>query len=397
MASYSDYLKYLRNADCACKYAKGDTGPQGPAGPPGVSAQGPINSVQYKVGGTSDLSGSANFTYDSSGSMTGGVLNLGGDLDIIGNIEQSGGTVDISGATTIANTLDVSSNATFRSAILMPNYIKIGDASSGEVGQSLNAIAIGNNAGNLNQGANSIAIGNNAGNSNQGDNSIAIGNNAGENDQSANTIVINATGNVLDAITNSNACYIDPIRDCSSDPVKNGTFTLKYNILGKEVTYDTTPMKSLLFLNQETTTITEASGSLILDLSENATIDNGSIAFYDTDANNIYFTDISNNSNIFLEIAFYCDASTSQQTNQSIEFELSGVNIAGGLDKLFVDTRSVGKNVSTHLTFGPSIYKFNNASLSINFKNTYVPVLRVSQQYQVSKCRLYLNAFRLNS
>jgi hypothetical protein len=384
MASYSDYLKYLRNADCACKYAKGDTGPQGPAGPPGVSAQGPENSVQYKDGTTSDLSGSANFTYDSAGST----VLLTATLDLTGNIDQAGniktqGTVDISGATTIENTLDVSSNATFRSAILMPNSIKIGDASSGEVGQSLNAIAIGNNAGNSNQGANSIAIGNNAGLTNQ----------------SANTIVINATGTALNGDTNSNACYIDPIRDCSSDPVKNGTFTLKYSTAGKEVTYDTTPLKSLLFLNQETTTIGlgTSPGSLILDLSENATIDNGSIAFYDTDASNIHFTDISNNSNIFLEIAFYCDASTTQP-NPTIELELSGVNIAGGLDKLFIDTRSVPKNVNTHLTFGPSIYKFNNsASLSIHFENTYVPVIRVTREYQVSNCRLYLNAFRLNS
>lgn len=382
MASYSDYLKYLRNADCACKYAKGDTGPQGPAGPPGVSAQGPDNSVQYKDGATSDLSGSANFTYDSVGNT----VFLTATLDLTGNIEQAGnietqGTVDISGATTIANTLDVSSNATFRSAILMPNSIKIGDGNTGVTTQGTNAIAIGNNAGNSNQGANSIAI----------------GNNAGVTDQSANTIVINATGTALNGSTNSNACYIDPIRDCSSDSVKNGTFTLKYNTAGKEVTYDTTPLKSLLFLNQETTTITEASGSLVLDLSENATIDNGSIAFYDTDASNIHFTDISNNSNIFLEVAFYCDAS-SGENNASIEFELSGVNIAGGLSKLFVDTRSVGKNVNTHLTFGPSIYKFNNsASLSIHFENTYEPVIRVTKDYEVSNCKLYLNAFRLNS
>ena len=384
MASYSDYLKYLRNADCACKYAKGDTGPQGPQGPPGVSAQGPDNSVQYKDGATSDLSGSANFTYDSAGNT----VFLTATLDLTGNIEQAGnietqGTVDISGATTIESTLDVSDNATFRSAILMPNSIKIGDS----------------NTGITTQGTNAVAIGNNAGNSNQGNNSIAIGNNAGVTDQSANTIVINATGTALNGDTNSDACYIDPIRDCSSDPVKNGTFTLKYNTVGKEVTYDTTPMKSLLFLNQETTTIGSGTdpGSLILDLSENATINNGSIAFYDTDASNIYFTDISNNINIFLEIAFYCDASTTQP-NPTIEFELSGVNIAGGLDKLFVDTRSVAKNVNTHITFGPSIYKFNNsASLSIHFENTYVPVIRVTKEYQVSNCRLYLNIFRLNS
>ena len=362
--------------------AKGDTGPQGPQGPPGVSAQGPDNSVQYKDGATSDLSGSANFTYDSAGNT----VFLTATLDLTGNIEQAGnietqGTVDISGATTIESTLDVSDNATFRSAILMPNSIKIGDS----------------NTGITTQGTNAVAIGNNAGNSNQGNNSIAIGNNAGVTDQSANTIVINATGTALNGDTNSDACYIDPIRDCSSDPVKNGTFTLKYNTVGKEVTYDTTPMKSLLFLNQEQTTITEASGSLVLDLSENATIDNGSIAFYDTDASNIYFTDISNNSNIFLEVAFYCDAS-SGENNASIEFELSGVNIAGGLSKLFVDTRSVGKGVNTHLTFGPSIYKFNNsASLSIHFENTYEPVIRVTKEYQVANCKLYLNAFRLNS
>ena len=391
MASYNDYLKYLRNADCKCRYAKGDTGPQGPAGPPGVSAQGPNNSVQYKDGGTSDLSGSANFTFDSSENtlFLTAKLDLTGNIDQAGNIETQGnvdisGTVDIFGATTIANTLDVSSNATFRSAILMPNYIKIGDGGTGVT----------------NQGMNAIAIGNNAGKSNQGTNAIAIGNNAGETDQSANTIVINATGIALNGDTNTNALYIDPIRDCSSDPVKNGTFTLKYNTAGKEVTYDTTPMKGLLFLNQETTTIGSgaSSGSLILDLSENATINNGSIAFYDTDASNIYFTDISNNNNIFLEVAFYCDASTTQ-SNPSREFELSGVNIVGGLlSNLFVDTRSVSKNVNTHLTFGPTIYKFNNsASLSIHFENTYVPVIRVSKEYQVSKCKLYLNVFRLNS
>ena len=98
MASYNDYLKYLRNADCKCRYAKGDTGPQGPAGPPGVSAQGPNNSVQYKDGGTSDLSGSANFTFDSSENT----LFLTAKLDLTGNIDQAGnietqGNVDISG------------------------------------------------------------------------------------------------------------------------------------------------------------------------------------------------------------------------------------------------------------------------------------------------------------
>ena len=384
MASYSDYLKYLRNADCACKYAKGDTGPQGPQGPPGVSAQGDRNSVQYRDGVTSDLSGSANFIYDSVENT----VFLSATLDLIGNIEQAGnietqGTVDISGATTIADTLDVSNNATFRSAIVMPNSIKIGHINTGVT----------------NQGNNSIAIGNNAGNLNQGNNSIAIGNNAGVTNQSANTIVINATGGTLNGATNSNACYIGPIRDCSSDLAKNGTFTLKYNTVGKEVTYDTTPMKSLLFLNQETTTIGSggSAGSKILDLSENATIDNGSIAFYDTDASNIHFTDISNNTNIFLEVAFYCDASSSEN-NASIEFELSGVDISGGLNKLFVDTRSVGKDVNTHLTFGPSIYKFNNsAPLSIHFENTYKPVIKVTKEYQVSDCKLYLNAFRLNS
>ena len=39
----------------------------------------------------------------------------------------------------------------------------------------------------------------------------------------------------------------------------------------------------------------------------------------------------------------------------------------------------------------------NSASLSIHFENTYVPVIRVSKEYQVSKCKLYLNVFRLNS
>ena len=377
MASYSDYLKYLRNADCACKYAKGDTGPQGPSGPPGVSAQGPNNSVQFKDGATSDLSGSANFTYDSAGNR----VFLTATLDLTGNIEQAGnietqGTVDISGATTIANTLDVSSNATFRSAILMPNSIKIGDSDTGVT----------------NQGTNAVAIGNNAGNSNQGNNSIAIGNNAGVTDQSDNTIVINATGGALNGDTNANACYIDPIRDCSSDLAKNGTFTLKYNTVGKEVTYDTTPMKSLLFFNDPENTFTDE--TITLDVSLNDTNENGSIAFYDPVSETFGFSDISNNVNLFLEMTFSCDASGITTGAHSLLADISGMNNS---DILIIDTRSINRDTSATQTFGPIIFKFGAGSKSIDYSNTYRFRLTAEDTYEVSNCKLYLNAFRLNS
>ena len=84
---------------------------------------------------------------------------------------------------------EISGNLTV-DAIYMPEGIKIGDASSGQINQSINSIAIGNNAGNSNQEGQSIAIGENAGNKNQKTRSIAVGLGAGRNDQSNNSIAI---------------------------------------------------------------------------------------------------------------------------------------------------------------------------------------------------------------
>ena len=209
MASYSDYLTYLRNADCKCKYSKGDkcdTGPTGPTGPPGSTGEGNLYEVQYK--GVTDLSASSNFLFNSSTNT----------LKLIGSLDVSGSA-------------DISNNLTLYDKIIMENNIKIGDASSGQI----------------TQGSNAIAIGNKAGYNNQGSNSIAIGYQAGLNDQSDNTIILNASGSALNS-TKPNSLYIDPIRDNTTDAVKNNTFNLFYNTTNKEVCYDSTPKKRITFL-----------------------------------------------------------------------------------------------------------------------------------------------------
>ena len=366
MASYSDYLTYRRNADCKCKYSKGDkgdTGATGPQGPPGSTGEGNLYEVQYK--GVTDLSASSNFLFNSSTNT----LQVNGTSDLNGNL-------DVSGNSTVSGTLSVTNNATLSSKLVMPNGIKIGDISSGEISQ----------------GADAIAIGNNAGNSNQGANSIAIGNNAGVNDQSANTIIINATGNVLDTSLNSNACFIDPIRDCSSDPVKNGTFTLKYNTVGKEVTYDTTPMKGLIFFNDSEDPFTNT--TITLDVSLNDTSENGSLAFYDSVTETFGFNDVSNNENLFIEITFSCDASGLTPGSHTLIADISGVNNS---NIIVIDSRSISTGDSYTQTFGPVIFKFGTGSKSINYSDTYKFRLTAIDTYEVANCKLYLNAFRLNS
>lgn len=91
------------------------------------------------------------------------------------------------------------------SVITMSSGIRIGDASSGKIGQASSAIAIGQAAGESNQGSTAIAIGLNAGktnqstgiaigllsgNSNQGIFTIAIGFNSGYQDQKQEAIAI---------------------------------------------------------------------------------------------------------------------------------------------------------------------------------------------------------------
>ena len=98
-----------------------------------------------------------------------------------------------------------------------------------DVGDS--KVAIGGHAGQSTQGAYSVAIGNNAGQSNQGAYSVAIGANAGLNNQWPSSIVINATGNELDASTNS-GLFVAPIRYDATQ-----TQTMLYNSTTKEMVF----------------------------------------------------------------------------------------------------------------------------------------------------------------
>ena len=84
---------------------------------------------------------------------------------------------------------EISGNLTV-DAIYMPEGIRIGDVSSGEVNQDNTAIAIGLNAGFQDQSNNAIAIGMKAGNSNQAKRSIAIGEEAGFSNQEKLSVAI---------------------------------------------------------------------------------------------------------------------------------------------------------------------------------------------------------------
>jgi hypothetical protein len=104
--------------------------------------------------------------------------------------------------------------------------------------QKNESVAIGREAGASNQGSNSIAIGKFAGLSNQGGNtgySIAIGNSAGVTNQPHKSIIINAGEDALNG-TNSDALYINPIRNDTS----NSNRVLTYNSETNEVVYSNT-------------------------------------------------------------------------------------------------------------------------------------------------------------
>ena len=109
--------------------------------------------------------------------------------------------------------------------------IAIGGAAANA--QSINAIAIGTNAGTNNQGTNAVAIGVNAGSKSQAVNAIAIGNNAGVY-QTAAGIVINATGTEIDG--NTAGFVVAPVRN---DQNNIGNVAM-YNPATAEFTYANT-------------------------------------------------------------------------------------------------------------------------------------------------------------
>ena len=127
------------------------------------------------------------------------------------------------------------------------NAVAVG-INAGFTGQGANSIGIGKDAAMISQGANSMAIGLSAGRTAQGANAIAIGNFAGENAQAANaiaigclagnniqparSIIINASGTELNiTATDTDGCFIKPIKERLAT-----TSVLMYNTLNSEIT-----------------------------------------------------------------------------------------------------------------------------------------------------------------
>lgn len=109
---------------------------------------------------------------------------------------------------------------------------------AGQIEQGADSVSIGTLSGNEFQAHNSIAIGNQSGRYNQGAYSIAIGNKAAELNQPTNSIVINALPSALNG-TNSNACYIKPLRsEISSLP----SYYTSYNSITGQLTYELKPI-----------------------------------------------------------------------------------------------------------------------------------------------------------
>ncbi len=97
--------------------------------------------------------------------------------------------------------------------------------------QKNGAVAIGEQAGAGDQNTYAVAIGSQAGLSSQGYAAIAIGRRAGQVNQPNNSIILNATGTTLSG-SNANALYIDPIRNDTG--IGNVLF---YNVDTKEITF----------------------------------------------------------------------------------------------------------------------------------------------------------------
>ena len=98
-----------------------------------------------------------------------------------------------------------------------------------------------------------------------------------------------------------------------------------------------------------------------------------------------------------VEISAHCDA-TAGSTGQSnyLILDLSGVSVdSNSLSVLDIDTRSVEKGTTTHLTFGPTTYKLvSNATntvneiYSINKNNTYQFRVEAGRPYSLSEIKL---------
>jgi hypothetical protein len=187
-----------------------------------LNVNGGINSTEnvsiaagknLSVGGTTTTNGltsSGNVQFTGTSTLTcAGLITASGGIQSSENVSIAAGkTLNVGGSIST-----VGLNSSDHVTVAAGKNLTVGATIQGsQLLQSSNFIRLGGDAGSSNQGTNAIAIGANAGQLNQGNQSIAIGNSAGVNAQPAQSIILNGSGVTLN-VTNSNACYIRPIRN----------------------------------------------------------------------------------------------------------------------------------------------------------------------------------------
>jgi len=308
---YGTYNQYLGSQRCCNLNTQGSIGPQCPVGPASIGPIGPTGPFGGPTGPTgADGSGDLSAVLTAGNTATNSIAlnNTGVGTNVISllpNASASNPQITLTDGTT-TNTIDktkititdASANTAvvkvvpYNSVALTGGQVQIGGSidttnNAGRqsiaigrfagsqnqgilaialgkgaglggvgIGQGINAIAIGTDAGVANQAQGAIAIGNNSGGGNQGENSVVLGRSAGEATTSAvganavaigylagqasataGSICLNASGNALNP--NQAGCFINPIRAGSA----GSTFSpaLPANVLY----YDTTTFEIL--------------------------------------------------------------------------------------------------------------------------------------------------------
>lgn len=136
----------------------------------------------------------------------------------------------------------------------------------------------------------------------------------------------------------------------------------------------------------------------IIEYNNNNTINNGIKNFISEDNTYNYIIDFSNLSeynNSIIEIFSHCDATAGNTGSDNyIKLDLSGISvISNSLSIVDIDTRSVSKGDTQHLSFGPVSYKLvtsntvdNNKCININ--NTYALRVKTGRDYELSEIKL---------
>ena len=130
---------------------------------------------------------------------------------------------------------------------------------------------------------------------------------------------------------------------------------------------------------------------------ETKTQNNGNVTSYINSDGLISFSGISN---CLLEFYVHADIDpdTASLTNNFVIFDLSGVSTeTNTLSIIDIDTRSVSRTTTAHLTFGPTIYKLIDTSdvsveknLCISNANTYRLRVQVGKEHILTEIKLII-------